>query len=151
MAEHRDMIDDLIDIQSDWRAVSNPLGNIAGTLAANPEDVKVFDPSEYKGRPRANSLFCVRVAARDEAACSRCLDVCPVSAIAIEGSSVKVDDSCRKCGLCTSVCPRAWPVPMSSAMSPAPEPWDAFTGCPRTTRSSCRASAPCRPSCGSPC
>lgn len=105
MAEHRDMIDDLIDIQSDWRAVSNPLGNIAGTLAANPEDVKVFDPSEYKGRPRANSLFCVRVAARDEAACSRCLDVCPVSAIAIEGSSVKVDDSCRKCGLCTSVCP----------------------------------------------
>ncbi len=57
MAEHRDMIDDLIDIQSDWRAVSNPLGNIAGTLAANPEDViALLRPGRRSGRGRLLAL-----------------------------------------------------------------------------------------------
>ena len=44
MAKKRDMIDDIIDIQRDWQAVSNPLGNIAGTLAQDPSEVKVFNP-----------------------------------------------------------------------------------------------------------
>lgn len=105
MGEKRDMIDDIIDIQQDWRAVSNPLGNLAGTLAANPEDVKVFDPADYKSRPRANSIFCARVASHNESACNRCIEVCPVDAITIKGSSVKVSDDCRKCGLCTAACP----------------------------------------------
>ena len=110
VAEKRDFIDDLIDIQQDWAKVSNPLGNLTSTLAADPGSIKAFDPSEYKERPRANSIFCLRVASngnsdRAERTCSRCLDICPVDAIEIHGSSVKISDDCRKCGLCTMVCP----------------------------------------------
>lgn len=36
MAQKRDVIDDLIDIQSDWKAVKNPLGGLAGSLAVDP-------------------------------------------------------------------------------------------------------------------
>lgn len=105
MAKKRDMIDDIIDIQRDWQAVSNPLGNIAGTLAQDPSEVKVFNPADYKSRPRSNSIFCARVSSENHDVCSKCLDVCPVDAITIEGASVKVSDDCRKCGLCTAVCP----------------------------------------------
>ena len=105
MAKKRDMIDDIIDIQRDWQAVSNPLGNIAGTLAQDPNEVKVFNPADYKSRPRSNSIFCARVSSENHDVCSKCLDVCPVDAITIEGASVKVSDDCRKCGLCTAVCP----------------------------------------------
>ena len=32
MADKRDLLDEIIDIQSDFEAVSNPLGGIAGVL-----------------------------------------------------------------------------------------------------------------------
>lgn len=105
MAEKRDLLDDLIDIQQNWASVSNPLGGIADTLAVDPSKVRQFDPSEYKERPRVNSIFCLRVASGREDVCSRCLDVCPVDAIQIKGAAIKVLDNCRKCGLCTMVCP----------------------------------------------
>ncbi|WP_072499980.1 4Fe-4S binding protein [Olsenella phocaeensis] len=105
MAEKRDLLDDLIDIQQDWASVSNPLGGIADTLAADPSKVRQFDPSEFKERPRVNSIFCLRVSSGRDDVCSRCLDVCPVDAIQIKGAAIKVLDSCRKCGLCTMACP----------------------------------------------
>lgn len=105
MAEKRDMLDDLIDIQRDWQQVSNPLGKLADNLAADPKQTKVFDPSEYKDRPRSNSIFCLNVAAKRGDVCARCMDVCPTNSITIEGSSIKVNDECRKCGLCTMACP----------------------------------------------
>ena len=38
--------------------------------------------------------------------CTRCLDVCPVSAIAPDGDHVKIDHKiCAGCGSCASVCP----------------------------------------------
>ena len=37
MSEKRDLLDDIIDIQKDWTAVKNPLGNLADALAAEPE------------------------------------------------------------------------------------------------------------------
>ena len=61
MAQKRDVIDDLIDIQSDWKAVKNPLGGLAGSLAVDPDNENFYDPSDYKERPRANSLFCTPV------------------------------------------------------------------------------------------
>lgn len=105
MADKRDMLDDLIDIQRDWRKVSNPLGDLARGLAADPSGVKTFNPADYKEHPRANSVFCLDVASKRRDVCRRCLDVCPVDAIEIGESSVRVADGCRKCGLCTMVCP----------------------------------------------
>lgn len=107
VAEKRDFLDDIIDIQADWQAVSNPLGGMLDTLTAEPGEERVWDPSAYKEKPRTNSAACVRVASKNEAACSRCLDVCPSHAIKISESRVTVSDACRKCGLCLAACPTA--------------------------------------------
>ncbi|MDO4404520.1 MAG: 4Fe-4S binding protein [Atopobiaceae bacterium] len=104
MAEKRDMLDDLIDIQQDWEKVSNPFGDIAGQLV-DPSKAHVFNPADYKGRPRANTVYCSRVAAGRPDVCGRCLEVCPVDAIEIGEKTLKVNDNCRECGLCMSVCP----------------------------------------------
>jgi MinD superfamily P-loop ATPase len=105
MAGKRDVIDDLIDIQNDWKAVKNPFGGIADSLAADPDSQNLYDPSNYKERPRISSLFCFDVASGDMKACTRCLDVCPVNAITITKNGVKLADNCRKCGLCSAACP----------------------------------------------
>ncbi|HIU23873.1 MAG TPA: 4Fe-4S binding protein [Candidatus Coprovicinus avistercoris] len=106
MADKRDMLDDFIDIQKDWKAVSNPLGNLVGALAQDPgEQEKAWDPSKYKWKPRANSTNCLSCLSKDPTTCTRCIDVCPVNAIQIEGSNIRVSDACRKCGLCIAACP----------------------------------------------
>lgn len=106
MADKRDMLDDFIDIQKDWKAVSNPLGNLVGALAQDPgEQEKAWDPSKYKWKPRANSTNCLSCLSKDPSTCTRCVDVCPVGAIQIEGSNIRVSDACRKCGLCIAACP----------------------------------------------
>ena len=104
VAEKRDMLDDIIDIQRDWQKVSNPLGDLAGQLA-DPSKARVFNPADYKGRPRTNSVYCLQVATKNPQVCSRCLDVCPVNAIEIGDRTIKLADTCRQCGLCVSVCP----------------------------------------------
>lgn len=104
MAEKRDILDDIIDIQSDWMKVSNPLGDIADSLV-DPNKARVFNPADYKGRPRANSAYCVNIASKREGLCSRCYDVCPVNAIVSDGKAIKIQDNCRECGLCLSACP----------------------------------------------
>lgn len=103
MAEKRDMLDDLIDIQQDWEKVSNPLGDLAGSLV-DPSKAHVFNPADYKGRPRTNSVYCTRVVSGRSDVCHRCLDVCPVNAIDIGDKTLKITDDCRECGLCMSVC-----------------------------------------------
>ena len=105
MAQKRDFLDDLIDIQSDWQALSNPLGNLADTLAADPSKRKVFNPADYKEKPYANSTRCLCVASDNEELCTLCRDVCPTNAIEIHKSSVSVNDDCRKCNLCVAACP----------------------------------------------
>lgn len=105
VAQKRDLLDDLIDIQSDWQALSNPFGSIADQLAMDPAQRKVFDPAEYKEKPYANSSRCLRVNSENPKTCSACVDVCPAHAIEIHKQSVKIDDSCRKCGLCVAACP----------------------------------------------
>ena len=105
MADKRDLLDDIIDIQADWQAMQNPLGGMLDSLAAEPGAERVWDPSAYKERPRSNSSACVRVASKHADACSRCLDVCPAHAIEISDKRVIVRDACRKCGLCMAACP----------------------------------------------
>ncbi len=103
--EERDFLDELIDIQNDWRALSNPFGDIADSLMEDPEKKKRFTPSDYKEVPTANSTRCVDVVMKDTTLCTRCLDICPTNSITISDKSVKIDDSCRKCGLCAAACP----------------------------------------------
>jgi Fe-S-cluster-containing hydrogenase component 2 len=102
----RDLLDDLIDIQDDWQAVSNPLSGIADSLAEDPAKRKVFDPASYKEKPWANASRCLRCNSDRDDACRRCLDVCPTHAISIHKKAVNIsEDDCRKCGLCQAVCP----------------------------------------------
>lgn len=105
MAQKRDFLDDLIDIQSDWQKLSNPFGDIADSLAADPSKRKVFNPADYKEKPFANSSRCLRTASGRDDVCSRCIDVCPVHAITIHKQSVLIGEDCRKCGLCAAACP----------------------------------------------
>lgn len=109
MAKKRDILDDFIDIQHDWNVVSHPLDGVTksltDSLTGKAQPRKVFNAQDYKERPRANSLYCANCSSRLEGVCTRCLDVCPTHSITISGASVKVDDSCRKCGLCVGVCP----------------------------------------------
>jgi len=106
VAEKRDILDDLIDIQSDWHKISNPFGDIADSLAEDPSKRKGFDPADYKEKPWCNSNRCLRTASERDDVCSRCFDVCSTHAITIHKKSVNVsDDLCRKCGLCVAACP----------------------------------------------
>jgi len=106
VAEKRDILDDLIDIQADWHKISNPFGDIADSLAEDPSKRKVFNPADYKEKPWCNSNRCLRTASERDDVCSRCFDVCPTHAITIHKKSVNVsDDLCRKCGLCVAACP----------------------------------------------
>ena len=105
MAQKRDILDDIIDIQDNWQAVQNPLAGLADSLAQDPSQRKVFDPADYKEKPWCNSSRCLRCSAEREDVCSVCLDVCPTHSIDIHNKSVTITDSCRKCGLCQAACP----------------------------------------------
>lgn len=105
MGENRDFLDELIAINEDWQAVRSPLAGIANTLAAKPEEIPVWNPADYKERPRANTTMCTTCKAHNTSVCHRCVTVCPVNALDLEESQVAIDDTCRKCGLCVSACP----------------------------------------------
>ena len=101
----RDLLDDIIDIQSDWNSLSHAGEDIVSQLAANPEDEVIYNPDDYRERPRANSIYCASAVMRDNHVCSRCVEACPIHAIRIEGNTVCVDDTCMRCGLCVPACP----------------------------------------------
>ena len=107
MAEQRDIIDDLIDIQDDWAALSNPFGGMIDALTADPSKVKTWNPGEYKEKPRTNAVSCLQVCAQSDEVCGKCLEVCPTAAIEIDPvrKKLSVSDDCRRCGLCSAVCP----------------------------------------------
>ena len=51
--------------------------------------------------------MCLQVTAQSDEVCGRCLEACPTAAIEIfpAAKKVKITDDCRKCGLCSAVCP----------------------------------------------
>ena len=104
--EKRDLLDEVIDIQKDLRAIQSPLDAVVGALDSEsaPQEPE-WDPSAYKERPRANALRCIRCTTGSPEACSACMDACPVGAISVEGDAVTIGPSCRKCGVCLAVCP----------------------------------------------
>jgi len=105
MAEKHDFLDDLIDIQSDWQALSNPLDALMGSLGGNDAENKPYDPADYKEQPWANPNRCLQCASGSAEVCRRCQEVCPVDAIDIHNQTVSIAEHCIQCGLCDSVCP----------------------------------------------
>ena len=105
MAEKRDFLDDIIDMSQDFKAIKNPLAQIANSLAAEPGEVPVWNPTDYKERPRPAPPSCTSCKSKDPTTCTRCIDVCPKGSIHIEGGGIEIDDTCIKCGLCLSACP----------------------------------------------
>ena len=106
MAEQkRDFLDDIIDISQDFKAIQNPLAGLANALTGEPEEEKVWNPAEYKVKPRANVIHCTTCKSKDPKTCDRCVRACPVDAIHIEGNSIEMLDTCIKCGLCVEACP----------------------------------------------
>ena len=104
-AKKRDFLDEIIDIKSDWNALSHRGDEIIDQFTNEAEDLPLFDPEDYKERPRVNSTYCTTAITKNEAACRRCMEACPVDAISIEGTSVRVQDACIRCGLCVAICP----------------------------------------------
>lgn len=106
MAEKkRDFLDELIDISSDWNALSRTGDEMVEKLTTDPDDVPYFDPDDYKERPRVNSTLCVSAVTKNPAACTRCMDACPVNALALNNATLRVSDGCIRCGLCAAECP----------------------------------------------
>ena len=104
-AKKRDFLDEIIDMQENWNALSHTGDDLVEQLTANPEDTPYYDPDDYRERPRVNSITCVTAVSQNPDACARCLDACPIDAIQIRGSSVIIDDACCRCDLCVAVCP----------------------------------------------
>ena len=106
MAQQHDMLDDIIDISKGFGSFKNPLTAMTDTLTGAAPEAPVWNPADYKERPRANTLYCT-VCQSEKSTCTACMDVCPVNAIDIDTDEASIDiaDSCRKCGLCAAVCP----------------------------------------------
>ena len=105
MAKERDMIDEIIDLQDNFLAVRNPLGNVANQLMGDPDAIPHYNPADYKDKPRMSLPSCLRSTSDGQDVCDRCARVCPVAAITYDGKKVIIEDNCRKCGLCIAACP----------------------------------------------
>lgn len=105
MAQKRDLFDDIIDISKDFSALRNPLTGVTDALmGVDSPETPQWNPADYKERPRANTLPCLRCKS-SKSSCTACMDVCPVNAVEIEDGSIDIADTCRKCGLCVAACP----------------------------------------------
>ena len=105
MAKKRDLLDEIIDIRSDWNALSRTGDDLVNQLTSEEGEADYFDPDDYSERPRVNSTYCASAVTKDDRACRRCMDVCPVDAISITGAIVRASETCLRCGLCSTVCP----------------------------------------------
>ena len=105
MAQQHDLFDDLIDISKGLGALKEPFSGVTDALmGADSAEAPVWNPADYKDKPRANSIPCL-VCNYEKSACTACVDACPVDAIDIEEFSIEGLDSCRNCGLCVAACP----------------------------------------------
>ena len=101
MAQEHDLFDDIIEISKGFDFLKNPLGGVTDALDPSAPQ---WNPADYKERPRGNTIPCL-TCKNEKSGCSACMDVCPVNAIEVEEDSIEILDSCRKCGLCSAVCP----------------------------------------------
>lgn len=105
MAQQRDMFDDIIDITKSLTGLTEPFNDLTNAFLGNPEpEERVWNPADYKEKPRANTLPCLACKS-PKSSCRACVQICPVNAIEIEDGGIDILDTCRKCGLCAPVCP----------------------------------------------
>lgn len=105
MAQQHDLFDDIIDISKGFNALRDPFGGVTDALMGIGDTEKpVWNPADYKERPRGNSVMCIPCNA-EQSSCRACMAACPVDAISLEDGGIEISDSCRKCGLCVPVCP----------------------------------------------
>ena len=105
MAQQHDLFDDIIDISKGLGALKDPFSGVTDALlGVESAEAPIWNPADYKERPRPNSIPCL-VCNYEKSSCTACIDACPVDAIEIEEFSIEVKDTCRKCGLCVAVCP----------------------------------------------
>lgn len=105
MAQKRDMFDDIIDITKSLNGLTEPFSDLTDAFLGNPvPEEKIWNPADYKEKPRANTLPCLACKS-PKSSCRACVEVCPVNAVEIEDGGIDILDACRKCGLCAPVCP----------------------------------------------
>ena len=103
--EKRDLLDEVIDIQKDLKAIHSPIDTVVNALDPDAASLELeWNPSTYKERPRISNSRCLRCTSGKASVCSACVDACPVDAISFEDNKVNIADNCRKCGLCISAC-----------------------------------------------
>ena len=142
MAQQHDLFDDIIDISKGLGALKDPFSGVTDALlGVDAPDAPVWNPADYKERPRANSIPCL-VCNYEKSSCTACMDACPVDAIDIEEFCIEIKDSCRKCGLCSAVCPteafvspRIQPKKLYDAIAGAAAAYEtAYVTCTRALR-----------------
>ena len=142
MAQQHDLFDDIIDISKGLGALKDPFSGVTDALlGVDAPDAPVWNPADYKERPRANSIPCL-VCNYEKSSCTACMDACPVDAIDIEEFCIEIKDSCRKCGLCVAVCPteafvspRIQPKKLYDAIAGAAAAYEtAYVTCTRALR-----------------
>ncbi|MBM6779664.1 4Fe-4S binding protein [Collinsella tanakaei] len=142
MAQQHDLFDDIIDISKGLGALKDPFSGVTDALlGVDAPDAPVWNPADYKERPRANSIPCL-VCNYEKSSCTACMDACPVDAIDIEEFCIEIKDSCRKCGLCAAVCPteafvspRIQPKKLYDAIAGAAAAYEtAYVTCTRALR-----------------
>lgn len=141
MAQQHDLFDDIIDISKGLGALKDPFSGVTDALMGESPQAPVWNPAEYKEKPRANSIPCL-VCNYEKSSCTACVDACPVDAIEIDEYAIDIKDSCRKCGLCVSSCPtealvspRIAPKKLYDAIAGAAAAYDtAFVTCTRALR-----------------
>lgn len=104
-----DLLDELIGIQKEFRALGEQLSDetaeLRGGQTSDGKAAPIWSPGDFKVVPKVDASMCVRCK-YEEASCDLCEQVCPTDAIRFtDDGDIELTSDCRKCGLCVAVCP----------------------------------------------
>ena len=111
-----DFIDDLMDIQGSFTSIGDDITSGfkevedefsgKGADGDSPRGIReIWDPARFYGKVAMNPSLCMHANCK-EATCTKCVDICPVDALALEEGNLSIkSDTCKGCGLCVATCP----------------------------------------------